>query len=372
MNPQRQALFWLAAAFVLFGVLALLRDILLPFVMGAAIAYFLDPLADRLERVGLARLWATIIIVITFVIVLAVGLVFLLPPLLEQLAGLAARLPSYVQSLRDIAMSYADQWLGDALESGNGRIEQAAAQFIEKATGWVGQLMGSVWSGGMALVNTLALVLVTPVVTFYLLLDWDRMVGNIDRWLPRDHARTIRGLAREIDDVLSGFVRGQLTVLVLLGVMYVIGLTAIGLNFGLLIGVGTALISFVPYVGPLFGLVIGGTVAVVQFGADWVPVVGVLGVFVVAQLVEGNVLSPLIVGDRVKLHPVWLIFALFVFAFLFGFVGMLLAVPAAAAIGVLVRFAMQKYQESPLYYGQQGVHTGSGSVARKHKRAGKK
>lgn len=365
MNSQRQALFWLAVALALFGILALLRDILLPFVMGAAIAYFLDPLADRLQRIGLARLWATIIIVVAFVLAIVIGLVFLLPPLLEQLAGLAAKLPSYVQSLRDMLMSYADLWLGDALDRGDGRIEQAAAQFIEKATGWTAQFMGSVWSGGMAVVNTLALFLVTPVVTFYLLLDWDRMVADIDGWLPRDHAETIRSLAREIDDVLSGFVRGQLTVLVLLGVMYVIGLTAIGLNFGLLIGVGAALVSFIPYVGPLFGLVIGGTVAIVQFGADWVPIVGVLGVFLVAQLVEGNVLSPLIVGDRVKLHPVWLIFALFVFAFLFGFVGMLLAVPAAAAIGVLVRFAMHKYQESPLYYGQQGARKATRSGSRK-------
>ncbi|MDH3580779.1 MAG: AI-2E family transporter, partial [Hyphomicrobiales bacterium] len=207
--------------------------------------------------------------------------------------------------------------------------------------------------------------LVTPVVTFYLLLDWDRMVANIDHWLPRDHAETIRGLAREIDEVLSGFVRGQLTVMVLLGVMYVVGLKALGLNFGLLIGVGAALVSFIPYVGPVFGLVVGGTVAVVQFGGDWVSIMGVLAVFLVAQLVEGNLLSPLIIGDRVKLHPVWLILSLFVFAFLFGFVGMLLAVPAAAAIGVLVRFAMHQYQESPLYYGQQGARKASRTGSRK-------
>ena len=365
MNSQRQALFWLAAALVLFGLLALLRDILLPFVMGAAIAYFLDPLADRLQRVGFSRLWATVIIVFVFVQAITLGLVFLLPPLLEQLAGLAAKLPSYVQSLRDIIMSYTDEWLGDALARGDGRIEQAAAQFIEKATGWTGQLMGSVWTGGMAVVNTLALFLVTPVVTFYLLLDWDPMVATIDQWLPRDHAETIRGLAREIDEVLSGFVRGQMTVMVLLGVMYVIGLKVLGLNFGLLIGVGAALVSFIPYVGPLFGLVVGGTVAIVQFGGDWVSIMGVLAVFLVAQLVEGNLLSPLIIGDRVKLHPVWLILALFVFAFLFGFVGMLLAVPAAAAIGVLVRFAMQKYQESALYYGEQGASKAKRSGSRK-------
>jgi predicted PurR-regulated permease PerM len=289
--------------------------------------------------------------VIAFALVLATGLVFLLPPLAEQLAGLAARMPSYVQSLRDILIGYAEQWLGDALTKPNSGIEQAAADFIRRATGWVGQFVGSVWSGGMALVNTLALILVTPVVAFYLLLDWDRMMGHIDEWLPRDHAETIRELGREIDTVLSGFVRGQVTVLLLLGTMYVAGLTLIGLNFGLLIGFTAGLISFVPYVGPVVGFVIGGTVAVVQFGSNWLPIAGVLGVFLAGQIIEGNVLSPLIVGDRVGLHPVWLIFALFVFAYLFGFVGMLLAVPAAAAVGVLVRFALHQYLKSPLYYG---------------------
>lgn len=224
----------------------------------------------------------------------------------------------------------------------------------------------------MALVNTVALLLVTPVVAFYLLLDWDRMLDHVDNWLPRDHADTIRGLAREIDGVLSGFVRGQVTVLMLLGLMYVIGLTLIGLNFGLLIGVTAGLISFIPYVGPLIGFLVGGTVAVVQFGSDWLPIIGVLGVFLVGQVIEGNVLSPLIVGDRVGLHPVWLMFSLFVFAYLFGFVGMLVAVPAAAAIGVLVRFALQQYLASPLYHGIGTAVAGSAGQERAPKRkAGK-
>jgi predicted PurR-regulated permease PerM len=360
MNAKQQALFWLVAAALLVLFLTLLGDILLPFVLGAAIAYFLDPLADRLERLGMSRFWATIVIVFAFALVLATGLVFLLPPLTEQLVGLAAKLPSYVQSLRDILMGYAEQWLGDALTRPNSGVEQAAADFIQKATGWIGQLIGSVWSGGMALVNTLALILVTPVVAFYLLLDWDRMMAQVDGWLPRDYAGTIRELAREIDTVLSGFVRGQITVLFLLGTLYVVGLTAIGLNFGLLIGFTAGVISFVPYVGPIVGFLIGGTVAIVQFGSDWLPIAGVMGVFLAGQIIEGNVLSPLIVGDRVGLHPVWLMFALFVFAYLFGFVGMLLAVPAAAAIGVLVRFALHQYLKSPLYYGSRAGKVSSG------------
>ncbi len=351
MTIDRRALFWVTVALTLLLLLVLLRDILLPFVLGAAIAYLLDPLADRLERAGLSRLWATIVIVVTFLFALIGGLVFLLPPLLEQLAGLAARLPGYVQSVRDLLMTFAQERLGDVLNRSDGRLEQAIADLIQKATGWLGQILGSVWSGGLALVNTLGLVLVTPVVAFYLLLDWDRMMARIDSWLPRDHAGTVRALALEIDDVMAGFVRGQLAVLLMLGTIYVVGLLLVGLNFGLLIGVGAGLISFVPYLGPLVGFVVGGIVAIVQFGSDWVSIAAVLGVFAVGQIVEGNILSPLIVGDRVRLHPVWLIFALFVFGYLFGFVGMILAVPAAAAIGVLVRFALHSYLQSPLYAG---------------------
>jgi predicted PurR-regulated permease PerM len=355
MSTQRQAVFWVVATVVLLCLLAYLRDILLPFVLGAAIAYFLDPVADRLQAAGLSRLFSTIIIVIAFVMILLTGALFLLPLLLEQLAGLITKLPAYIQSARDIVMAFTQEWLGDFIDKTDGRIGEAAANLIDKVTNMAGQLVGSVWSGGMALVNTFALLLVTPVVVFYLLLDWDRMVSNIDNFLPRDHAATIRRLAQDIDEVLSGFVRGQLTVLLILGLIYVVGLTLVGLNFGLLIGMGAALLSFVPYIGPLVGLVIGGIVAIVQFGSDWVPIAAVAGVFLGGQIIEGNVLSPLIVGDRVRLHPVWLIFALFVFAYIFGFVGMLLAVPMAAAIGVLVRFGLQQYQTSPLYLGHAGA-----------------
>jgi len=352
MTIECRTLFWLGTATLLVLTLYVLSDILLPFVLGAAIAYLLDPLADRLERAGLSRLWATIVITAAFLVIVIAAFLFLVPLLMEQLANFAARLPGYVQSARDLLLGYAEEWLGDSFSRTESTIRESLTDIIQRAAGWMGQLLGSVWNGGLAVVNALGLMLVTPVVTFYLLLDWDRMVEHVDQWLPRDHAPTIRAIAREIDEVLSGFVRGQLTVLFLLGCIYVIGLTLIGLNFALLIGVTAGLISFIPFVGPIVGFVVGGIVALVQFGSDWVSILGVLGVFVFGQFIEGNLLSPLIVGDRVRLHPLWLIFALFVFAYFFGFVGMLLAVPAAAAIGVLVRFALRKYLESPLYLGR--------------------
>lgn len=351
MSASKQTFFWLGATVLLLFLIALLREILLPFVVGAAIAYFLDPLADRLEALGLTRLWSTILIMLVFGLFVVLCLVFLLPLLVDQLIDLVSRLPGYFQSLRDLSVSYLERWFGDRWTSADIGLDGSFSELAGKATGWAGQLLGSVWSGGLALVNFLALIVITPVVTFYLLLDWDRMMQHISDWLPRDHAETIRRIGREIDEVISGFVRGQITVLAILGVFYVLGLTLIGLNFGLLIGLGAGLISFIPFVGPVVGFLVGGTVAVVQFWPEWQWVAAVLAVFLVGQFVEGNVLSPMIVGDRIRLHPVWLIFALFVFGYLFGFVGMLLAVPAAAAIGVLVRFGLQAYLQSPVYRG---------------------
>ena len=352
MNISRQTLFWGSALIILLLFIAALREILLPFVLGAAIAYFLDPLADRLEELGLSRLLATILIMLVFSLLVILGIIVLLPLLIEQLIDLISRMPGYLQSLRELAISTLERWFGDQWIRAKLQLDGTLTDLAQKAAGWAGQLLPSVLSGGLAVVNFLALLVITPVVTFYLLLDWDRMMQHISDWLPRDHADTIRQIGRDIDDVMSGFVRGQLTVLMILGIFYVIGLTLIGLNFGLLIGVGAGLISFVPFVGPVVGFVVGGSVAVVQFWPEWHLVAAVLAVFLIGQAVEGNVLSPMIVGDRVRLHPVWLMFALFVFAYLFGFVGMLLAVPIAAAIGVLVRFALQVYLKSSLYQGE--------------------
>ncbi len=351
MTIRQQTLFWAGATLALFLLIALLREILLPFVVGAAIAYFLDPLADRLEKIGLSRLWATILIVLLFGLLFILGVLFVLPLLLDQLIDLAHKLPGYFLSLRELAAGYMKEWFGEQWVEKQLGQDGSVKELAEKATEWIGKLLPTVLSGGLAIVNFLALVVITPVVTFYLLLDWDRMMGDISSWLPRDHAKTIHQIADDIDEVISGFVRGQITVLVILGVFYVLGLTLIGLNFGLLIGLGAGLVSFIPFVGAIVGLAVGGAVAVVQFWPEWHLVVAVLAVFLVGQVIEGNILSPMIVGDRVRLHPVWLMFALFVFGYLFGFVGMLLAVPAAAAIGVLVRFGLQVYLRSSLYKG---------------------
>ena len=216
----------------------------------------------------------------------------------------------------------------------------------------------------MALFSIVSLFVVTPVVAFYMLLDWDRMVAKVDSWVPRDYVDTVRQLASEINVATAGFVRGQGTLCLVLGLMYAVGLTLTGLKFGVLIGLFSGLISFIPYVGSLTGLVLSVGLAFVQFWPDWIWVVAVACVFFIGQFIEGNILQPRLVGKSVGLHPVWLMFALFAFGALFGFVGLLIAVPAAAAIAVLVRFAISRYLDSPLYKGHTEASDGATAHAR--------
>ena len=349
MSLQRQILFWLGAFLAFVAVLYVLREILLPFVAGLAIAYLLDPVADRLERLGLSRLAATVIILLFFVLGFALFVIIVAPVLTQQLAGFAARVPDYLATLQKFVSEASDgklvQWLG--LEGG--QVPKPLEDLAGKLTTWLGGLAGSILSGGAALVSFLALFVVTPVVAFYMLLDWDRMVAHVDGWLPRTQVTTIRALARDVNQAIAGFVRGQGTVCLLLGVFYAIGLTVVGLNFGLLIGLGAGLISFIPYVGSTTGLVVSAGVALVQFWPDWVMIAVVIGIFAAGQFLEGNILQPKLVGSSVGLHPVWVMFALFAFGYLFGFVGLLLAVPMAAAVGVLSRFALKQYMASGLY-----------------------
>jgi predicted PurR-regulated permease PerM len=216
---------------------------------------------------------------------------------------------------------------------------------------WFGAFLAGLWNGGQAILSVIALLVVTPVVAFYLLVDWDRMVATVDRWLPRRQRETIRLLAGDIDAAIAGFVRGQATVCFLLGTFYAAGLSLVGLNFGALIGMTAGLLSFIPYVGSLTGLLLSVGVAIVQFWPDWTWILATLGIFVFGHFVEGNILSPKLVGASVGLHPVWLMFALLAFGSLFGFLGLLLAVPLAAAVGVVARHALGRYMESPLYHG---------------------
>ena len=350
-NFRRQIRFWLIASALLVAFLYLFSDILLPFVAGMALAYFLDPVADRLQRIGLSRTAATCVILLGFVIVLALAFVIVVPVLASQLADFAEKLPGYLEQLQTLITSFNPEWLEQRFGLDAGSLREGLSSLASTGASFVTTVFQSIWSSGVALFSIAGLFVVTPVVAFYMLLDWDRMVATVDKCVPREHVHTVRQIATDINSATAGFVRGQGTLCLVLGIMYAVGLTLTGLNFGILIGLFAGLISFIPYVGSIVGLVLAVGVALVQFWPDWIMVVVVACVFFAGQFVEGNILQPKLVGKSVGLHPVWLMFALFAFGALFGFVGLLIAVPAASAVGVLVRFAVSRYLESPLYTG---------------------
>jgi predicted PurR-regulated permease PerM len=354
MSLQRKIVFWLAALAVFIALLVTLSSVLMPFAAGLVLAYLLDPLADRLERLGLGRLGATLLILITFVAVFVAFLVVVAPLFATQLTAFIEKAPGYVTRLQSLLTEQG----GPLLQRIGGErvladLQKSLGDVVGQGMSWLGRFLTSLWSGGQALIGILSLLVVTPVVAFYLLLDWDHMVAKIDSWLPVDQRETVRELAGEIDRAISGFLRGQTLVCLILGVIYAVGLFVIGLNFGVLIGISAGILSFIPYVGSLLGLLVALAVAIAQFWPDLTMIGLVLAVFAVGQFIEGNILAPKLVGETVGLHPVWLMFALLAAGSLFGFLGLLLAVPLAAAIGVLTRFALKQYLASPLHGGQQ-------------------
>lgn len=354
MSVNKQFWFWLWALVALVAAVALLNEILLPFVAALVIAYFLNPLADRLQGLGLSRLLSVTLIVGVAMVLVVLAFLFVVPLLVAQIRQFVAALPEEMQRLKTFAEGLSQQWLGPSHPSVQVAIEKLSGEVSQNWTTYAGTLLTSMWSRGVALVNVLSLLLITPVVVFYLLVDWHTMLARIDAATPRDHAATIRRLGREINDAVGAFIRGQGAICLMLGIFYAVGLTWAGINYGLLIGLVTGLLAFVPVVGWLVGLVCTATVAAIQFWPDPVPLVKAVGVLVAGIAIDAAFLSPRFVGQRIGLHPVWLIFALFVFSYLFGLVGTLIAVPLAAAVGVLVRFAIEVYLRSSVYQGAAG------------------
>lgn len=350
---RRQIWFWLGTFAAVCLFLYIFRSILLPFIAGMALAYMLDPVADRLESWGASRLWATVLILLLFIIIFALGLILLAPVLSNQLSGLIERLPGYIGDLQSLIANSQNKWLGQLIGESAQNIRGNLDELLQQGAGWLTTLLGSIWNSGKALVDVISLFVITPIVAFYLLLDWDRMVERIDSWLPRDHKSELETIAADVNGAIAGFVRGQGTVCLILGTFYAASLTMAGLNFGLLIGMLAGLISFIPFVGSLIGLILAVGVAIVQFWPDYAWVLLIAGIFAAGQFMEGNFLQPKLVGESVGLHPVWLMFSLSAFGVLLGFTGLLIAVPVAAAIGVFVRYGLRQYLASPLYRGDE-------------------
>lgn len=350
MTRTQRLATWIAGFVALLFLIHTLREILLPFVAGMAVAYFLDPVADKLEERGLSRVLATVVITLAFFMVVAGGLIMLFPLLQGQVIGIAERLPdlfALIERLANSALKQIETVLpSDALQ----QAKDSAGDYAGMAVGWLKTIAARLWSGGIALFSLVSLVIITPIVSFYMLLEWDRIVAKIDHLLPRQQAPVIREQLSLMDATISAFVRGQATVCLVLSAYYGIALSVIGLETGLLIGLGAGLISFIPYVGATSGIAVGVGIALVQFDS-FVPVMGVAAIFLVGQVAESYVLTPRLVGDKVGLHDLWIIFALMAGGALFGFTGVLLAVPTAAVIGVLIRFSVGEYLKSPLYSG---------------------
>lgn len=341
-----QLKYWGIAAAVLFVVLWVLGDVILPFVVGAAIAYFLDPVADRLQKFGLSRALSVAVITILAVMLFVVMALLVVPTLTTQAGSLIETAPELSRKLQNFATDHFPQLVDE-----DSALRQSLTGIGETIKERGGQMLETLLGSVSSLINVLLLFVIVPVVAVYLLYDWDRMVARIDDLLPREHAPTIRYLAGEIDKTMSGFIRGMGTVCLILGTYYAVALMLAGLQFGLVVGFAAGLLTFIPYVGALVGGVLAIGLALFQFWGDWLSIGLVAGIFVLGQVVEGNLLTPKLVGHSIGLHPVWLIFALSVFGALFGFVGMLVAVPVAAAIGVLTRFAAESYKHSQLYRG---------------------
>ena len=355
MTLQRQMTFWVATLAVLVAALWLLSEILLPFVAGMALAYLLDPLTRQVERLGLGRALSALAIMALVLVAFVVIVVLITPILVAQLSALIDHSPDYIARLQALVTDPSRPWLAKIFGDRVGDATKPSTDLIAQGAHWLGLFLSSVWSRGKTVVSVFSLLVVTPVVAFYLLCDWHRMIATVDGWIPLLHRDTVRALAREIDDNIAAFVRGQAGLCLILGAYYAVALTLTGLNFGFLIGFITGLVSFIPYVGWLTGIIVAGAVAIAQFWPSATPIAIVFGIFLIGQVLESYVLAPNLVGAKIGLHPVWLMFALLAFGYLFGFVGLLVAIPLAAAIGVLCRFALRQYLASPLYTGE-GPH----------------
>ena len=346
---REQAKYWGIALAVLFAVLWFLGDVILPFLVGGAVAYFMDPVADRLERLGLSRVAATALLTLGAVLLVVLLVLAVIPTLVQQLGALVNAAPEIATQFQTFLIERFPE-----LQDSTSTVRQTLAEIAKVIQSKGADLAQGVLSSALGLINAVVFIVVVPVVAFYMLMDWDHMMARLDAILPRDHAPVVRRLAAEIDSTLSSFVRGQLTVCLLLGTFYSVALMAAGLQFGLIVGAIAGAITFIPYVGALVGGVLAIGLALFQFWGDWLSIGIIAAIFAFGQFIEGNILTPKLVGDSVGLHPVWLIFALSAFGSLFGIVGMLVAVPVASALGVVIRFAMQQYQASLLYQGVAG------------------
>ncbi len=347
-NPTGRNMAWLALVVVFFCFIYEIRAVLPPFVIGILAAYFLDPAAERLEREGWPRGVAAAIIIALFFAVMCVGLLFIVPAIAHQAMELLNAFPGYIAEMETQYGEQVQHWLGYLAPDQAEALKSAAGDTAQSMLKVAGTMLAGVLVSGIAMLNLLALLLITPLVAFYFLRDWRVVMARLDHLLPLASADAIREQARQIDRTLAGFIRGQLNVCFILAVYYGLMLSIVGLKFGLVIGIATGVLMILPFIGALSMALLAFTIGLIQFGMTS-HFFMILGVYAVGQFMESYFLTPRLVGERVGLHPLWIIFGMLAGGALFGFAGVLLAVPATAVIGVLIRFAIDRYLASPLY-----------------------
>ena len=339
---------WFIVFFVFFYLLYVLRSVLMPFVAGILLAYLLDPMVDKLEKLKLSRLQATLTVCFLTILIILPALCLLLGMIENQISLLIQTTPKYLSLIMEKVHPTLSTLNERFPELKSANLEELIKNNIGNSMKFVGKVLKALISNGFALINLISLLLIMPIVTFYMLRDWDNFVKKFEDLLPKKSRKNIMATFKDIDKIIAGFIRGQLSVCLILGIFYSIGLKLVGLELGLLVGFIAGIISFIPYVGSITGFVIGCILAFAQYG-DFAHVFYVIAVFMIGQFIEGNFLTPKLVGESVGLHPVWVMFALLAGGVLLGFLGLMLAVPLAAIIGVLVRQTIKRYKLSSLY-----------------------
>jgi predicted PurR-regulated permease PerM len=365
IGTKERAIFWLIIFVVSIGFVAAVSDILLPFVVALLVAYFLDPAADKLEKLGLSRTSATAVITCIFFAVIALIGVILLPIIGDQLVLLVEKIPTYIEKAKTEYGAQLKQLIATVSNGSAEQAEQMVTDYSGQVLSVVGGVAANLLQSGAAFLSLISLMFITPVVSFFVLRDWDVMVAKIDTWYPRKNAKVIREQLDLVDKTLSGYIRGQSNVCMILAVFYGSSLSIVGLDFGLLIGITTGVLTFLPYVGMFMGMTAGLTVAFFQYGLDAESLITVAAVYIVGQVIEGNFITPKLVGESVGLHPVWIIFGLLAGGTLFGFVGVLIAIPVTGIIGVLARFLLSIYMKGEIYSGGKVVKKTPAKTANK-------
>ena len=350
MIEKKQTIFWIVITCILFLAIYTLSSVLMPFVAGMILAYLLDPLVDRVEKIGIRRSLSTFFVLTIFFVCSAGSSLLLLPVILNQLSNLTSFLPTLISNLEPF-MRQVRSLVDNAIKADNSnQLSLPVADILN----WAGGFLTEIISSSLAFANLLSLIIITPIVAFYLLRDWDLIINKVKSWMPITQKVRIVEQVVKVDRSLSALVRGQGAVCLILALYYSVSLTAVGLQFGILIGVFAGIVSFIPFVGAILGAILSIGFSIIQF-ETYTPILLVAGIFLVGQVLEGNFLTPKLIGEAVGLHPVWVIFALLTGATLFGFLGVLLALPIAVVVAVLIRFSLRSYLESAIYSGEIDV-----------------